>query len=81
MQVKCLTLYYAHPLPFGLGKKARHRNCANKHILIELSVLICFGYDLGDTQDGLRCWKMGFIFCGKQSFPQDNDSGERPRVQ
>ena len=23
------------------------------------------GYDLGDTQDGLKCWRMGFIFCGK----------------
>ena len=23
------------------------------------------GYDLSDTQDGLKCWRMGFIFCGK----------------
>ena len=28
--------------------------------------LIGFGYDLSDIQDGLKCWRMGFIFCGKQ---------------
>ena len=27
--------------------------------------LIGFGYDLSDIQDGLKCWRMGFIFCGK----------------
>ena len=27
--------------------------------------LIGFGYDLSDTQDGLKCWPMGFIFSGK----------------
>ena len=24
-----------------------------------------FGYDLIDVQDGLKCWRLGFIFCGK----------------
>ena len=24
-----------------------------------------FVYDLSDTQDGLKCLRMGFIFCGK----------------
>ena len=38
-------------------------NCADN--LIELSDLIGFGYDLSDTQDGLECWRMGIIFCGK----------------
>ena len=49
---------------FGLGKKVRHWNCADKYticILIELSDLK--GYDLIDTQDGLRCWRNGiYIF-------------------
>ena len=27
--------------------------------------LIGFGYDLSDIKDGLKSWKMGFIFCGK----------------
>ena len=34
-------------------------------VQIELSDLIDFGYDLNDIQDGLTCWKMGFIFCCK----------------
>ena len=44
-----------------LDKKVRHRNCADKYYLSELD----FGFDLNDTQDGLKCWRMGFIFCGK----------------
>ena len=32
--------------------------------MIERSDLIGFGYDLSDTQDGLKCLRMGFIFCG-----------------
>ena len=36
---------------------------------VQLSIiglnLIGFGYDLSDIQDGLKCWRMGFIFCGK----------------
>ena len=28
--------------------------CADKYILIELSNLVDFGYDLSDTQDGLK---------------------------
>ena len=40
-------------------------NCADKYNLIELSDLIGFGFDLSDTQDGLKCWRMGIIFCGK----------------
>ena len=31
---------------------------------IELSDLIGFGYDLSDTQDELKCWRMGFKLCG-----------------
>ena len=27
--------------------------------------MIGFVYDLSDTQDGLKCLRMGFIFCGK----------------
>ena len=53
MQLKCLTL--CNPWPFGLDKKVRHWNCADNHKLIELSDLLCFGYDLSDTQDGLKC--------------------------
>ena len=34
-------------------------------ISIILLNLISFGYDLSDIQDGLKCWRMGFIFCGK----------------
>ena len=42
------------------------QNCADKYNLIELSDLIGFGYDLSDTQDGLKCWRIGvFFFCGK----------------
>ena len=33
--------------------------------MIELSDSIGFGYDLSDTQDGLKYWRMIFIFCGK----------------
>ena len=39
-------------------------NGADKYNLIDLSDLIGFGYDLSDTQDGLKCWRMGIIFCG-----------------
>ena len=46
----------------GWVKKVRHRNCADKYNLIELSDLIGFGYDLSDTQDGFQCWRMGSIF-------------------
>ena len=31
----------------------RNWNCADKYTLIDLSELIVFCYDLGDTQDGL----------------------------
>ena len=27
--------------------------------------MIGFVYDLSDTQDGIKCLRMGFIFCGK----------------
>ena len=32
---------------------------------MELSDLIGFGYDLSETQDGIKCWRMGIIFGGK----------------
>ena len=35
-------------------------DCADKNILIEFSDLIGVGYDLSDTQDGLRCWRNDF---------------------
>ena len=38
-----------------VGKRVTHCNCADKYNLIEHSDLIGFGYDLSDTQDGLRC--------------------------
>ena len=42
------------------------RNYAdNKIMQIELSDLLVFVYDLTDTQGGLKCWRMGYIFCGK----------------
>ena len=36
------------------------------NILIELSDLTGFFYDLSDTEDKLKCLGMGFIFCGKR---------------
>ena len=33
--------------------------------MFELSDLIGFDYYLSDTQDGLKCYRMRFIFCGK----------------
>ena len=27
--------------------------------IVPLSILIGFGYDLSDSQDGLRCWRNG----------------------
>ena len=41
---------------------------------IELNDLKGFDYDLSDTQDGLKCCKMGFIFL------VNKDSGERSRA-
>ena len=32
---------------------------------MELSDLIGFGFSLSDNQDGLKCWRMGIIFCGQ----------------
>ena len=33
--------------------------------IMELSGLIGFGYDLSDSQDGIKCCRKGFILCGK----------------
>ena len=64
--IKMFVLWlYAHPWPFGFGKTVTHWNCADKYNLIELSDLIGLGYDLSITQDGLKCWRMEIIFCGK----------------
>ena len=57
------------PLAFWVGLKGQPLNCADN--LIELSDLLGFGYDLSDTQDGLDCWRMGIIFCGKHSLKMD----------
>ena len=35
------------------------------HISIIWLNLIGFGYDLSVIKDGLKCWRMGFMFCGK----------------
>ena len=45
--------------------KGQTLSCADKYNLIELSDLIGFGYHLIDSQDGLKCWRMGIIFCSK----------------
>ena len=63
MQLKCLTL--CTPLAFWVGYKGQTLNSEVKYNLIELSDLVGFGYDLSATQDGLKCWRMGIIFCGK----------------
>ena len=50
------------PTPDLLGlrvNKSDIENCADKFILIELSDLIGFGYDLSDTKDELRFWRNG----------------------
>ena len=47
-----------HPFALlGWVKRSDIEIGADKYILIELSDLIGFGYDLSDTQDGLRCWR------------------------
>ena len=53
--------------PGFLIRQNGHQNCEDKYIYIlnELSSLIGFDYDLSDTQDGLKSWRMGFMVCGK----------------
>ena len=65
MQLKCLTL--CKPLAFLGWVKGQTLNRADKYNLTELSDLIHvgFGYDLTDIQEGLKCWRMGIIFCDK----------------
>ena len=54
MQLNCLTL--GTPLTLiGLGKKVRQFE------IVQIRTV----YDLRDTLDGLKCWRMGFISCGK----------------
>ena len=48
--------------------------------LIGLSDLIGFGYDLSDTQDGLKCWRTGFYILWQTSSPPDKDSGGQSRA-
>ena len=52
-------------MAFWVVYKGHTLNCADKYNLIKLSALIGFVYDLSDTQDGLKCWRKGIIFCGK----------------
>ena len=40
----------------------------DKYNLFECSDLIGFGCDLSDTQDGLKCRRMGPLICGKHSL-------------
>ena len=42
--------------------KGQALKLCRKYILIELSELIVFSYDQNDTQGGLGCWRMGFIY-------------------
>ena len=51
--------------PLAFWGKGQTLNCADKYNLIEFSDFIGFDFDLSDTQDGLKCWRMGIIFCGK----------------
>ena len=47
---------------------------------MELRDFIGFGFDLNYTQDGLQCWRMGFIFLWLTVSSPDKDSGERSRT-
>ena len=60
--------------------KCQTLNCADKFILVELSKLIVFGYDLDDTQDGVRCWRIGIYILWLTSSPFDKNSSERSRA-
>ena len=51
-----------------------------KYILIELSELIFFGYDLSDTQDGPTFWRNGIYILWLTSPPCDKVSGERSKA-
>ena len=49
---------YAYHWPLGLGRKSD----IEMQIItfwLKTSELIAFGYELSDTQDGLRCWRNG----------------------
>ena len=61
MALKCLTL--CTPLAF-LGW-VKMPDIETVQISIILLNWIGFGYDLSVIQDGLKCWRMGFIFCDK----------------
>ena len=50
-----LKLFYCHFYGQSFIKTVRGP-------LVELSDLIGFGYDLSDTLDGLKCWRMGYIY-------------------
>ena len=58
------------PNLLGWVKNVKTLNCADKYKynLIELNDLIDFGYDDSDTQDGFKCWRMGYTSCCKHSF-------------
>ena len=51
-----------------------------KSFLIELSSLIGVGYNLSDTQDGLRCLRNENYNLWLLSSPHDKDSGERSKA-
>ena len=54
-----------------------------QYILIELSDLKGFGYDLSDTQEGLGSWRNGIyiLLLTSTSSPRDKDSGDQSRAQ
>ena len=61
--VKISQSFIKSPLKFCFISQISVHSLWHVCNLIELGDLIGFGYDLSDTQDGLKCWRMGFIFC------------------
>ena len=68
----------------GLRKYIKHHELifdnyriALKYVLVELSELIGFSYDLSDTNNGLGCWRNGIYILWLSSSPRDNNSAER----
>ena len=49
-------------------------------VQISISESIGFGYNMSDTQDGLRYWRNGIYILWLIFFPRDKDSDERFRA-
>ena len=61
----------------GLVKYQTLAFCADKYILIELSNLVDFGYDLSDLGVG----EMILIFCGKHHIPMTRIQASDPGLK